>query len=303
VVYDHQNQLKKAFTDFSGAIDLDPRFALAWYNRGVVYNKLGQPTKAVEDYTKAIELDPKHVPTLNNRGLAYSKLGQTDKAIADLTEAIKLDDKHVSAWSGRGWVYHKRGQWENAVADFSRAIELGTNYPELVLVYRLRAQDHSRLGHFEKARADYQAALKRDPAHARTNAALAWLLATCPDAKLRDPRQAVGLAEKATRRAPNEADCWRALGVAHCRAGNWKEAVGPLDKSVQLRRGGDGVSWLFLAMAHQKLGNSGEARKVYEKAIQWQEQNHEALAKDKEQAEELRRFREEAKEVLELTKS
>jgi Flp pilus assembly protein TadD len=106
------------------------------------------------------------------------------------------------------------------------------------------------------------------------------------------------LAEKATRRAPNEADCWRALGVAHCRACNWKEAVGPLDKSVQLRRDGDGISWLFLAMAHQKLGNPDGARKAYEQAVQWQEKNHEALASDKGRAEELRRFRAEAEEFL-----
>jgi tetratricopeptide (TPR) repeat protein len=169
-------------------------------------------------------------------------------------------------------------------------------------VYRLRAQANSRLGHFAQARTDYQTALKREPAHAGTNAALAWLLATCPDAKLRDPPEAVELAGKAVRLAPKEGDGWRALGVAHYRAGDWKEAVRPLDKLVQLRRGGDGVGWFFLALAHQKLGHPDEARKAYEQAVWWQETNRETLEKDKGQAEELHRFRAEAEEVLELTK-
>jgi tetratricopeptide (TPR) repeat protein/serine/threonine protein kinase len=303
VIYDEQNEPAKAFAEFSQAIKLDPKLALAWYNRGVIYNKLGQTALAVADYTKAIELDPKHAPTWNNRGLAYSKLGQTDKAIDDLSQAIKLDPKHVSAWCGRGWVYNQLGQLDKAVADFTRAIDLDPNSPQLVSVYLLRAQANSRLGHFEQARTDYQTALQREPAHAWANSSLAWLLATCPDAKLRDPHKAVELARKAAQLAPKEGDCWKALGVAHYRAGDWKAAVAALDKSLELGPGGGAVSGFFLAMAHQKLGNHDGARKAYEQAVQWQEKNKEALEKDKTQAEDLRRFRAEAEEVLELKKN
>ena len=45
-----------------------------------------------------------------------------------------------------------------------------------------------------------------------------------------------------------------------------------------------------------------EARKAYHQAVQWLESNQEALEKDKEQGNELRRFRTEAEQVLELTR-
>src|SRR5207253_1145365 len=95
---------------------------------------------------------------------------------------------------------------------------------------------------------------------------------------------------------------WNTLGVAHYRAGDWKAAVAALDKSVELAKGGDAFDWLFLAMSHRKLGNHDDARKWYDQAVQWLEKNSQALAKNALQAEELRRFRIEAVEVLEFKK-
>jgi tetratricopeptide (TPR) repeat protein len=92
---------------------------------------------------------------------------------------------------------------------------------------------------------------------------------------------------------------WKTLGIARYRAGDWEAAVAALDKSREFRRGGDAFDWLFLAMAHRKLGYPDEARRAYEQAVQWLEKNQDVLEKNKGQADELRRFRAEAEEVLE----
>src|SRR5262249_53239156 len=114
--------------------------------------------------------------------------------------------------------------------------------------------------------------------------------------------KAVELASKAVQLTPKVADCWNTLGAAHYRAGDWKAAVAALDKAVALRQGGDAFDWLFLAMAHRKLGNHDEAPRSDNQAPQWLEKNQKSLENDKVQAEELRRFRKEAEEVLELKK-
>jgi tetratricopeptide (TPR) repeat protein len=131
---------------------------------------------------------------------------------------------------------------------------------------------------------------------------VAWFFATCPEAKVRDPAEAVRLAKKAVELAPWEAGYWNTLGVAQYRAADWKAAVAALDKSVQMGKGGDAADWVFLAMAHCKLGNRAEARKWYDRAVTWLEKNRQALAKNPQQADELHRFRSEAEEVLELKK-
>jgi hypothetical protein len=58
-----------------------------------------------------------------------------------------------------------------------------------------------------------------------------------------------------------------------------------------MNSGGNPYDWLFLAMAEQKLGHTAEARSWYEKSVQWLGRNADS--------EELARFREEARAVIE----
>jgi len=122
------------------------------------------------------------------------------------------------------------------------------------------------------------------------------VLATNPDPRVRDPGRAVNLAKKAVELAPEDGNCWSALGTAHYRAGDWKVARAALEKSMELSKGGNSFDWFFLAMCHEKLGDKEKARQWYDKAVEWMDKN-------KPQDDELRRFRTETAELLEIKKS
>ena len=122
---------------------------------------------------------------------------------------------------------------------------------------------------------------------------LAWGLATHADPARCDPGRAVGLAKEAVELNPQEGNYDNTLGVALYQAGRWKESVAPIEKSMELRKGGDSNDWFFLAMAHWQLGEKDKAREWYERAVQWMDRNQP-------KNEELRRFRAEARELLEL---
>jgi len=51
-------QLDLALGDFDRAIKLDPRFAGAYYNRGLLYRRENQPAQAIADFRKYLELNP-----------------------------------------------------------------------------------------------------------------------------------------------------------------------------------------------------------------------------------------------------
>ena len=53
-------EYQRAIEKFSQTIELDPKYAEAYYIRGLSYANLGQYEKAIEDYDKAIELDPRY---------------------------------------------------------------------------------------------------------------------------------------------------------------------------------------------------------------------------------------------------
>jgi tetratricopeptide (TPR) repeat protein len=65
---------------------------------------------------------------------------------------------------------------------------------------------------YRQALAGYRAVLDLDPKRVATLNNLAWLLATCPDARLRNPPRAVELARQATELAPQYAYLWNTRG-------------------------------------------------------------------------------------------
>jgi tetratricopeptide (TPR) repeat protein len=146
------------------------------------------------------------------------------------------------------------------------------------------------LHQYDKAIADFKKAAEVANSPVDWNN-LAWLLATCPDTKSRDAGKAVGLANKAVEMAPQGGTFWNTLGVANYQAGNLKEATVALEKSMQLRKGGDSFDWFFLAMAQWQLGEKEKARSWFDQAVQWMD-NHQP------NDEELRRFRAEAAGLL-----
>jgi uncharacterized protein HemY len=120
---------------------------------------------------------------------------------------------------------------------------------------------------------------------------LAWTMLTDAD---RDPWNqgvALHLAARAVQLAPNDGDFWNVLGMAHYRAGNWRDAAEALEKAIDLSRGGKADDWFLLAMTRWRLGDKEAARQWYDRAVEWTQKN-------KPNDEQLRRFRAEAAELL-----
>jgi tetratricopeptide (TPR) repeat protein len=148
--------------------------------------------------------------------------------------------------------------------------------------------------------ADYEKVRELTPNSGEAHNNLAWFLATCSEPKFLDPKRAVALAQKAVELAPKEGNCWNTLGATQYRAKNWKAAIEALDKSRELRKGGDAFDFFFLAMAYWQLGQKDEALKWYKQASEWVEKNSQGLADNATWTDELRRFRAEAEELLKI---
>jgi tetratricopeptide (TPR) repeat protein len=85
-----KRQYEKAIQEFTKAIDLEPRYFNAFYNRGCSYLAKGNHEKAIEDFSIAIAINPKYGDAFFNRGLAYGKKAQLEKANADFQKACEL---------------------------------------------------------------------------------------------------------------------------------------------------------------------------------------------------------------------
>jgi tetratricopeptide (TPR) repeat protein len=78
----------------SGATLSDDRaYADYFYGRGVAYQGKGDLDRAIADFTAAIRLQPRFAIAYASRGSAYEANGECGRAAADYSEAIRLGTK------------------------------------------------------------------------------------------------------------------------------------------------------------------------------------------------------------------
>jgi superkiller protein 3 len=213
---------------------------------------------------KAVELDPKRTENHGDLGMVFSALKEHEKAVECYRRAIELQPNNAGVYQLLGNSLRDLKRPDEAVAALRKAVEI---YPQFADAHRDLAFILVRQEKFREAIAAYDKALAINPKLIGPYNSLAWLLATCPDARLRDPSRAVTLAKQAVELAPENGGYRNTLGVAYYRAGDWKSAVATLEKSIEMRKGGDLNDWFFLAMAQWQLGNKADARRWYDKSV------------------------------------
>ena len=163
-------------------------------------------------------------------GMVANQRGDYNAAIAAFTQVIQQNPARPRAYFGRGFSYFKKGDDASAVTDFTQAIQLS---PRMGSAYILRADAYARRGDDDKAIADFSQAIQlgQQNSHTYDNIAyaennLAWILATCPRAELRDGKKAVADAMAAC-----DSTRWQnplavnTLAAAYAQAGDFTNAV------------------------------------------------------------------------------
>jgi serine/threonine protein kinase/tetratricopeptide (TPR) repeat protein len=309
-----------------GLSDEDRHWLWVW--KGRARSALGDPAGAADAYRHAVELageDPES-GLCHDLGLELFRAGLLEDALRALDLALNRDSSNVGAYRLKGHVLSMLGRHREAKATYERALSVNPDAAEVLnnlAMLLLNSEDESVRdvvraaalarravdqaptafhwytlggalglnGEWKEARAAHERAADLAPDHPVVINGLAWLLATCPEAAVRDPALAVRHARHATELAPDAGGFWNTLGVALCRAGEWNDALKALDRSMQMSDGGGACDWLFAAMAKWHLGKKDDARALYDKAVAWADEH---APKNKE----LRRFREEVAKVL-----
>jgi len=88
--YERQGQHDLAMEEFTRAIELDPEYYYAYYNRALVYYRRGDLEESLADYSKAIDLRPDNAYWTFERGFLYLELGDRDRAVVDLERSLEL---------------------------------------------------------------------------------------------------------------------------------------------------------------------------------------------------------------------
>jgi len=130
---------QEAIADYSKAIEVDPKFTLAYCSRAAVVSH----RDGVLDYTSAIEIDPGYTIAYYRRGCLHDELGNLEESIKDFTMTIRLDPKFARAYFMRGLAQLKTHDLEEAIVDFDVALNIDLDY---TLAYAYRGMAKEKLG-------------------------------------------------------------------------------------------------------------------------------------------------------------
>ncbi len=272
---------EEAEAEYTRAIDLDPKFAMAYSNRGNAREGRGDLEGAIADHTKAIDLHPKYAAAYTNRGNAKSGRGDLDGAIADYSKALVLDPKNASAYYNRGLANGHIGDLDGAISDFTKAIDLDS---QDAMAYNNRGGAKYRKGNLDGAIADYSKALELDPkdATAYYNRGLAKGQKGNLEGAVEDFIRAIELASLARLTVSKLAERLFAVSLQLLQAKNYPPAIlafRKLAEVVPTSQRGWGSAY-NLACAYALTGERGQALDWLEKAVEmgWRDVEH--LKKD-----------------------
>jgi serine/threonine-protein kinase len=261
-----EGQVDEALANFRRATELDPNLANANVNLGITFYRKGLLDEAISSFSRAIELDPKNAKSHDDLGAALQLKGRFSEAIESFQRAIALDDSVAGTYANLGAAFFKQGRLDMALENYASAVGLDPRNVE----YRWSLGNMLREeGQIERACECWRQAIALDENHAPSLNNLAWDLATNPRRELRQPEEAVRLAQHAADFAPQYEGVWNTLGVARYYHDDFTQCIEALQRSIAVHSGGDPIDWLFLAMAEHKLGHSDAARDWYEKSIRW----------------------------------
>jgi tetratricopeptide (TPR) repeat protein len=183
----------------------------------------GDLSAALANWQKSLELDPLDARANNGMGIALGMSGKPDDAILYFQKAVQAQPDFFEAYYNLGAIYSKGSRLPEAVEAWKNVVRIRPNF----------AQGHEKLGYafytqakFSDALTQFHLSLDEEPNRLFALKLAANLLATCPDASVRNGAEAVTLAERARKLSEGkDTSVLDTLSAAYAESGNFAQAT------------------------------------------------------------------------------
>ena len=167
-------------------------------NLGQACYAKGKTREAMMHFENSLRIAPNQAPIHSSLGVSFLEMGRVNESLAHLQKALEIEPKFADAHYNLGNTYLQMGQAKEALSHYNRALEI-------------------------------------DPDDTEALNNMAWILATWPDALIRDGATAVELAERADSLTSVKSPVIGAtLAAAYAEAGRFAEALKTGQRALQL---------------------------------------------------------------------
>jgi protein O-GlcNAc transferase len=213
-------------------------------NLGMVYQAQGKLDQALACYQKALRLKPDYHEAHNNLANTLVEQGKLDEAVASYRRALALNANNAQPHYNLGSVLARQGKLDEAAASFQKALRLKPDYGKAHMNLGLVFLDQDKL---DQAQAELQEAVRVEPRNAAAYNNLGNVLKKQSKlfADQKKLEEAAAFYRQALCLEPDLAEAHGGLGSVLGEQGKAEEAVGALQKALELRPS----EWLRIAVA------------------------------------------------------
>ena len=230
VIGESQKDWETANSNYKKALEIDPRFDLAYYNLGWSFLKISPKdfVNAQNNFETALKINPNYKEALYGLAMVYGYQDRYEIAKLYLTKAKDLDNQFLTAWKWLGVVNNEMNNFDEALVAFGEAIKLNPGDSKL---YVRRARLFSKDGQFEQGIKDLRLAAEMSPKNKRI-----WFYLGDILLKMDKPEGAINYFDKAVKIAPNYGEAFLGKAKALAALGSHESAEENFEKSFQVSR-------------------------------------------------------------------
>jgi tetratricopeptide (TPR) repeat protein len=122
-------QWEDAIDAYRRVVSIDPTYAAAWNNLGLLLHRMGRYDEASEAYLAALGQDPQCCEAAYNLGSLHEDRGAIEEAIGDYRKALALSPDYADAHFNLAGALARNGRDGEAIKHWQRYLELDSGSP------------------------------------------------------------------------------------------------------------------------------------------------------------------------------
>ncbi|MCE3259043.1 MAG: putative O-linked N-acetylglucosamine transferase, family protein, partial [Bacteroidetes bacterium] len=215
------NNYTEAITNYTKAIELDPKYEKAYVSRALCYEKLNKKQEAVEDYRKAILLSPKEKEYYYNGGRLLSLLENYKEADQMFRKALERDKGYEEVIAEEIKVLHKTKDYTYGL----QVTQMGLDVKKTAVNYFNHAVMQDSLKNYLEAEKEYTKSKYYDSKFIPAYVGLALT-----QVKLNKINDALTTCETALTKDPNSVDVFEARSYVYASKNDYQNALNDISK-------------------------------------------------------------------------
>ena len=283
---ENQDQSLKCLEE---SIQINPAFAGAHYNLGILFGELKRYEEAEKEYREALRINPDYAEAHCNLGVVLDQLKRYADAEREYKMALEINNDLVQAHHNLGLLLYELKRYGEAEKEYREALRINSDYTIAhgnlgILLYELKryeeaekelretlrinpvdAKAHSNLGvllyelkRYDEAEKEYKEVLRINPDDAEVHAVLGYLFY-----KLKRHMEAEKEYKEALRINPEYVEVHNDLGILLYGLKRYEEAEKEYNEGLQINFDNADMHY-NLGILLMDLNRKAEAKKEFE---------------------------------------